>query len=59
MVLSAAIRVTPPPPPSSAHTGSHTWTPPVAVLPERAIINDALRRWKELDVELTEASNEV
>ena len=71
IVLNQLTRVTPPAVPSapgkSADSSSavvvsapgSSWQPPILHLPERTMINEALRRWKDLDVELTEATNEV
>jgi hypothetical protein len=73
VVLSSLIRVTPPPAPtlgiplasgkaagdSAARSASLSHHVGVLHLPERTMITEALRRWKDLDVELTEATNEV
>lgn len=64
VVLASLVRVTPPPAPAVApgpkpvSTAAPSWSNTLH-LPERAMINEALRRWKDLDVELTEATNEV
>jgi hypothetical protein len=73
VVLSSLIRVTPPPAPTpgvslgagkpssdpAARTGSVSYHSVSLHMPERTIITEALRKWKDLDVELTEATNEV